>query len=85
MPACRTPARYMMDSLTLTEAEIVEATGYCQPCRQLSALQRAGIPADRRPDGSVRVWRHHVYGVPAATPQQPRRRELGLESDRKAI
>lgn len=70
-------------SLTLTEAEIIEATGYRQPCRQLDALLRAGIPADRRPDGSVRVWRHHVTGAAAAQPQQ-RRREPKLKSDRKA-
>lgn len=73
-----------MDSLTLTEAEIVEATGYRQPCRQLSALQRAGIPADRRPDGSVRVWRHHITGIASPAAHQPRRREPKLKSDRKA-
>jgi hypothetical protein len=45
-----------MESLTLSEKEIIEATGYKQAARQLVALARAGIPADRRPDGSVRVW-----------------------------
>jgi hypothetical protein len=70
-------------SLTLTEQEIVEATGYKQPCRQLAALLQAGIPADRRPDGSVRVWRHHITGMAAAKPQE-RRREPRLKSDRKA-
>jgi hypothetical protein len=72
-----------MESLTLTESEIVEATGYRQPIKQLAALQRAGIPADRRPDGSVRVWRHHITGVGAAK-QSPQRREPKLKSDRKA-
>ncbi len=72
-----------MQSLTLTEEEIVEATGYKQPCRQLAALLRAGIPADRRPDGSVRVWRHHITGAGAAKTQE-RRREPKLKSDRRA-
>ncbi|WP_150612702.1 DUF4224 domain-containing protein [Pandoraea terrigena] len=72
-----------MESLTLTESEIVEATGYKQPAKQLSALKRAGITADRRPDGSVRVWRHHITGIsmPKASPQ---RHEPKLKSDRKA-
>ncbi|QPS45766.1 DUF4224 domain-containing protein [Burkholderia humptydooensis] len=72
-----------MESLTLTEQEIVEATGYKQPCRQLIALQRAGIPADRRPDGSVRVWRHHLAGQPEADRKASRRRPQ-LTSDMKA-
>nr|WP_080738722.1 DUF4224 domain-containing protein [Pandoraea pnomenusa] len=72
-----------MEPLTLTEAEIVEATGYKQPIRQLMSLQRAGIPADRRPDGSVRVWRHHIVGGGAAR-QAPARKEPKLKSDRKA-
>ncbi|WP_429355134.1 DUF4224 domain-containing protein [Paraburkholderia sp. 32] len=73
-----------MQSLTLSEAEIVEATGYRQPCRQLAALQRVGIPADRRPDGSVRVWRHHITGIASQAAQQQRRREPKLKSDREA-
>jgi hypothetical protein len=63
-----------MESLTLTEEEIIEATGYKQPVRQLDALARAGIPADRRPDGSVRVWRHHITGVATKKPERTRRR-----------
>ncbi|VVD91460.1 hypothetical protein PCO31110_01641 [Pandoraea communis] len=72
-----------MEPLTLTENEIVEATGYKQHIKQLAALQRAGIPADRRPDGSVRVWRHHIVGAGAAK-QPPARKEPKLKSDRKA-
>lgn len=68
-------------SLTLTEEEIVEATGYKQPSRQLAVLLKAGIPADRRPDGTVRVWRHHITGIPTAKPQE-QRREPKLRSDR---
>ncbi|WP_186087905.1 DUF4224 domain-containing protein [Burkholderia gladioli] len=70
-----------MESLTLTEHEIIEATGYRQPARQLSTLLKAGIPADRRPDGTVRVWRHHIAGTPGAlsTKERPRPK---LKSDR---
>ncbi|MDR5784108.1 DUF4224 domain-containing protein [Caballeronia sp. LZ065] len=71
-----------MESLTLTEQEIVEATGYRQPIRQMEALARAGIPADRRPDGSVRVWRHHITG--AAPKNERSRRRPQLTSDMKA-
>ncbi|WP_323120027.1 DUF4224 domain-containing protein [Burkholderia alba] len=71
-----------MESLTLTEREIVEATGYRQPYRQLQALQSAGIPADRRPDGSVRVWRHHLTGRPSAERKLHRERPR-LTSDMK--
>jgi hypothetical protein len=74
----------IMQSLTLTEDEIIEATGYRQPCRQLDSLRRAGIPADRRPDGSVRVWRHHITGIATQTADKPRRREPTLKSDRRA-
>ena len=62
----------MSEPLTLTDEEIVAATGYRQPCRQLAALLRAGIPADRRPDGSVRVWRHHITGVTKPVKQRKR-------------
>jgi hypothetical protein len=72
-----------MESLTLSEKEIIEATGYKQAARQLQALARAGIPADRRPDGSVRVWRHHLTGIAEPKPQKTRRRPQ-LTSDMKA-
>ncbi|ACR29190.1 DUF4224 domain-containing protein [Burkholderia glumae] len=74
----------MSESLTLSEQEIVEATGYRQPCRQLQALMRAGIPADRRPDGSVRVWRHHIAGISIPKNQERSRRRPQLTSDMKA-
>ncbi|ATF84602.1 DUF4224 domain-containing protein [Burkholderia gladioli] len=74
----------MSESLTLSEQEIVEATGYRQPCRQLQALTRAGIPADRRPDGSVRVWRHHIFGGVERREERPPRKRPQLKSDRKA-
>ncbi|WP_341774034.1 DUF4224 domain-containing protein [Burkholderia gladioli] len=68
--------------LTLTTREIREATGYRQPARQLRTLTLAGIPADRRPDGSVRVWRHHVLGF-AAREKTLNRRRPKLTSDMK--
>lgn len=72
-----------MLSLTLTKEEIIEATGYKRGADQLAALLKAGIPADRRPDGSVRVWRHHMTGI-AAHKQKAPRRKPELASDRKA-
>lgn len=71
-----------MESLTLTKEEITEATGYRRPADQLAALLKAGIPADRRPDGSVRVWRHHLAGIGATKAKAPRPRPA-LASDRK--
>ncbi|WP_084152373.1 DUF4224 domain-containing protein [Burkholderia sp. A1] len=70
-----------MESLTLTEQEIIEATGYRQPARQLSTLLKAGIPADRRPDGTVRVWRHHIAGI-SSIPFVKERPHPKLKSDR---
>ncbi|MFC4519059.1 DUF4224 domain-containing protein [Cupriavidus pinatubonensis] len=72
-----------MDSLTLSKEEIVAATGYRRAAEQLAALIKAGIPADRRPDGSVRVWRHHLVGVGAPKQKAPRPRPE-LASDRRA-
>jgi hypothetical protein len=70
--------------LTLSKEEIEKATGYKRGAEQLEALRLAGIPADRRPDGSVRVWRHHIAGIgAAATPKTPRKKPA-LASDRKA-
>lgn len=73
-----------MESLTLTKQEIIEATGYRRAAEQLDALQKAGIPADRRPDGSVRVWRHHISGIAAPKQQKAPRKRPELTSDRKA-
>ncbi|QOT81917.1 DUF4224 domain-containing protein [Cupriavidus basilensis] len=50
-------------SLTLSREKIIAATGYGRAAEQLEALHKAGIPADRRPDGSVRARRHHIAGV----------------------
>lgn len=72
-----------MEPLTLTKDEIIEATGYRRASEQLTALQKAGIPADRRPDGSVRVWRHHIVGVGAPRHEKAPRRHPELASDRK--
>ncbi|WP_082758438.1 DUF4224 domain-containing protein [Burkholderia sp. MSMB1498] len=72
------------NALTLTAREIYEATGYRQPARQLRALTNAGIPADRRPDGSIRVWRHHLSGFTLREPKISRKRPK-LTSDMKEI
>lgn len=71
-------------SLTLTKEEIIEATGYTQAAKQLDALHKAGIPADRRPDGSVRVWRHHISGIVAPKQQRTKRQPPELVFDRTA-
>lgn len=73
-----------MESLTLTKEEIIEATGYRRAAEQLEALRKAGIPADRRPDGSVRVWRHHISGIAATKQPKKAKPEFQLASDRKA-
>ncbi|CAG9177599.1 DUF4224 domain-containing protein [Cupriavidus pampae] len=73
-----------LESLTLTKQEIIEATGYRRAAEQLDALQKAGIPADRRPDGSVRVWRHHVTGIASSKHQKAPRKPPELASDRRA-
>ncbi|AOZ06804.1 DUF4224 domain-containing protein [Cupriavidus malaysiensis] len=73
-----------MQSLTLTVDEIVEATGYRRAAEQLAVLLKAGVPADRRPDGSVRVWRHHMMGIGAPKQAKAPRRKPELASDRKA-
>lgn len=48
-----------MDTLTMTESEIYEVTGYKQPARQRRYFESLGIPVHTRPDGSVSVCRHH--------------------------
>lgn len=73
-----------MESLTLTADEIIEATGYRRAAEQLSALIKAGIPADRRPNGTVRVWRHHMIGIGVQKPTKAPRRTPELASDRRA-
>lgn len=72
-----------MEALTLSEKEIIEATGYKQATRQLEVLALAGVPADRRPNGSVRVWRHHLTGIAEPKPRKARKRPQ-LTSDMKA-
>lgn len=54
--------------LTLTEEEIVEITGYRRGYEQLAFFKSLGVPARRRPDGSVSVCREHYIRLGAATP-----------------
>lgn len=46
-------------SLTLMPEEIVEITGYRRGHEQLRWFRALGVPARRRPDGSVSVAREH--------------------------
>ena len=71
-----------MDFLTLSEAEIIAATGYRHRTKQLQVLLRAGIPADRRPDGTVRVWRHHLIG--RSEPVEQREEQPRLKFQRRS-
>nr|WP_198982705.1 DUF4224 domain-containing protein [Herbaspirillum sp. ASV7] len=59
------------NSLTLTEEEIFEITGYRRPSAQLRALEEMGIPARRRPDNTVMVLRVYVTTRPDADAVPP--------------
>jgi Domain of unknown function (DUF4224) len=50
-------------SLTLTPEEIVEITGYRRGHEQLRWFRSLGVPAKRRPDGSVSVAREHYFAL----------------------
>lgn len=51
------------ESVTLTPAEIVEITGYRRGHEQLGWFRSLGVPAKRRPDGSVSVAREHYFAL----------------------
>lgn len=65
-------------SLCLTPEEVLEITGYKRPADQLRALQARGIPAARRPDGSVSVIRVHLamQAPPAPQSAEPQLRPI---------
>lgn len=46
--------------ICLTPAEIIEVTGYRRGADQLAYFRALGIPAHRRPDGSVSVVKQHL-------------------------
>ncbi|WDZ97931.1 DUF4224 domain-containing protein [Herbaspirillum sp. WKF16] len=68
--------------LTLSEAEIIEITGYHRPKFQLQRLQEMGIPAHRRPDNTVMVLRVYATTRPA-TAAAPEKQEPKLRLIRK--
>lgn len=47
-------------TLCLTPAELHEVTGYRRGADQLAYFRALGIPAHRRPDGSVSVVKQHL-------------------------
>lgn len=60
----------MSKSLSLTEQELVQITGYSRPTNQLKILQSLGIPARCRPDNTILVLRMHMIhpaSIPTAT------------------
>ena len=46
-----------MQNLTLTQAELLEITGFKYPSKQLKVLQRLGLPAFMRPNNTVSLGR----------------------------
>jgi hypothetical protein len=46
-----------MSLLWLSDAELLEATHRARPTAQARALQRMGVPFQKRPDGSLLVSR----------------------------
>jgi hypothetical protein len=50
----------MMQSLFLTDEELIELTGFKQKHKQEEALNTMGIPHARRPDRSLAVVRDYV-------------------------
>lgn len=66
--------------LTLTPEELIEVTGYRLHCKQLLYFQTLGVPAHRRPDGTVSVCRQHYLDLKRVSdaPSSPRPR---LRSD----
>jgi hypothetical protein len=63
-------------SLCLSQSEVFEITGYKRGADQLRALKVRGIPAARRPDGSVSVLRAQLAMLAAPTAKS----EPSLES-----
>ncbi len=49
--------------LTLTPEELIEVTGYKLHCKQLAYFRALGVPAHRRPDGTVSVVRQHLLDL----------------------
>jgi len=55
----------------LTDAELVELTGYQFPSKQCAALSRSGISFVKRRDGRPRVTWTHVNAALSGVKQMP--------------
>lgn len=82
-----------MQPLYLSEQEIVDLTGYTVRSYQIRTFQQLGIPALRRPDGSVLVMKMHChYPVPwiysplaeGPKPAAPQRKSVRMAEEAKA-
>jgi hypothetical protein len=59
--------------LTLDADELYEITGYRIPSKQFEVLQRMGLPAFLRPDGSVSLGRTHYQQWLVKKPEEVKR------------
>jgi hypothetical protein len=72
-------------TLTLTPDELVEVTGYVRGADQLRYFQNLGVPAHRRPDGTVSVCRQHYIELRRTTsPEQAPRPRLRSDENKTA-
>lgn len=60
-----------MNSITLSQQEIEEITHLKRPTHQMRYLKGLGIKAQKRPDNTVLVLRHHLAPAANDTAQQP--------------
>ena len=74
----------MTKSLTLSEEELFEITGYRRGHEQLQWLKQYGVLAKRRPDGTMSVAREHYmrHGTKTAAPAVESRPRLQSEKRR---
>lgn len=66
----------MSEQITLTDAELLEITGYKLARYQKRHFDGLGVPAILRPDGSLSVVRAHLlnYRPPRAGNDEPAKR-----------
>lgn len=66
----------MAETITLTEPELVEITGYKRTKEQKRHFDGLGVPSVVRPDGSLSVVRAHLlnYRPPRAGNDEPAKR-----------
>jgi len=71
-------------SLQLTNEERIEITGYVRQADQLRYFKALGVPAHRRPDGTVSVCRQHYLDLRRLADNAPAPDRPKLRSDEKA-